>query len=141
MSVTTAWLVASALLLGAEMLTGTFYLLAIACGTALGALLAWLDAGSSLQLLAAAAGAALAVLLLQRWKARQPAAPAPQDDDIGQHVHIVRWLDGNHARVQYRGSEWNAELAAGESASPDASWQIAGRQGSVLLIRARAHTD
>ncbi len=136
MSATTAWLIAGALLLGAEMLSGTFYLLAIACGTVLGALLAWLDAGTSMQLLAAAAGAAVAVLLLQRWKARQPATAQPLDDDIGQQVRIVRWLDAGHARVQYRGSEWQAELAPGETASDDTDWRIAAKHGNSLQLRA-----
>lgn len=140
MSATTAWLIAGALLLGAEMLTGTFYLLAIACGTTLGALLAWLNAPLTPQLLAAAAGAAVAVVLLQRWKARQPASADVQDDDIGQQVRIVRWLDASHARVQYRGSEWHAELAAGETASDDADWKIVAKHGSSLLIRV-SHSD
>lgn len=141
MNPTTTWLIAFALLLGAEMLTGTFYLLAIACGSLLGALLAWLGSPTNMQLLAAAFGAALAVLALQRWKTRQQAMPTQQDDDIGQPVRIVQWQDDQHARVQYRGTLWDAELAPGESSNHGTGWQIVAKHGSRLLIHATRPVD
>ncbi|WP_047396944.1 MULTISPECIES: NfeD family protein [Chitinibacter] len=135
MSAFTLWIVATIALAIGELFTTTFYLLAIAAGTAVGALLAHFGLALEWQLFAAAGSALLSVWLLQRWKSRQPVIPASeQDDDVGQTVTIAEWQGEQRARVQYRGTQWDAELAPGQSRHDDALWIIVAKQGSRLII-------
>ena len=115
MSEPSFWLVLAGLLLVAEMLTGTFYLLLIGVGASLGALAAWLGAGLELQIGAAAAFSAVAtVVLYQQRKIRTNAdGPATHDLlDAGNVVHVHAWggedLAPSQTRVSYRGAQWSA---------------------------------
>lgn len=132
----TLWLILSALLVGTELLSGTLYLLAVAVGPLLAALLAWQGLSLTQQLLAAAAGACLGVWLVQRLRPRQDAT-RPADDDIGQPVRIVSCQSPRQARVHYRGTEWQAELSPDSDARLTAdgvTWLITGKHGNTLLI-------
>ncbi len=75
MAESTFWLILAGLLLMAELATGTFYLLLLACGAALAALLAYLGLGFVLQIIAAAVFSVLSMLALRVWTQRNPKAP------------------------------------------------------------------
>lgn len=130
------WLMAVVLVI-AEMLTGTFYLLAIATGLAVAGLAAYLGVEWGGQAVLAALLCSACVAGIFRWK-QQHTNPHEQANlayDIGQDVHVVQWSDDRHARVSYRGAEWDAELAKG--ASPDSArqkWRIREVVGSQLII-------
>ena len=130
------WLMAVVLVI-AEMLTGTFYLLAIASGLAVAGLAAYLGVAWGGQAALAALLCLACVAGIFRWK-QQHTNPHEQSNlayDIGQDVHVVHWSDDRHARVSYRGAEWDAELA--KSALPDSSrqkWRIREIVGSQLII-------
>jgi hypothetical protein len=50
-------------------------------------------------------------------------------------VHIASWSDARHARVNYRGAEWEAQLS--DVAASDATktaWRIQSIKGSLLII-------
>ena len=130
------WLVAVVLVI-AEMLTGTFYLIAVAFGLAVAGLAAYLGMAWSGQAAVAALLCSASVAWIYRWR-KLHAKPHEQANlayDIGQDVHIVQWSDERHARVSYRGAEWDAELA--KNALPDAArqkWRIKEISGSQLII-------
>ena len=129
------WLAALALVV-AEMFSGTFYLLAVACGLGAAGLAAYLGMAWSGQALIAALLCSASVAVIYFWK-RQSVQPAQSNFayDIGQTVHIASWSDACHARVHYRGAEWDAELA--DTALIDAektAWRIKNIAGSLLII-------
>src|SRR5437764_1057844 len=107
------WWIAAAALVAAELLTGTFYLLVVAIAMACGGVAAWLDASVPAQWLIAAALGVIGIVMLQRWKRGVALrTPALQGLDIGQMVQVQSWGPDGTARVAYRGSTWDAELAA-----------------------------
>ncbi len=103
------WWIVAAVLVGLELVTGTFYLLLYGMAAAVAGVAAWLGFGWAVQLLAAAVVAALGTLALKRWK-RDTAHPesTAQDLDIGQAVQVESWQDGR-GQVRYRGALWDAE--------------------------------
>ena len=132
------WCVLAFGLLIAELMTGTFYLLMVAIGCAIGALAALLGAGLALQLVSGAAVGFAATMVLRRtrWgQQRLQADPSTNRDvnlDIGEVVQVVDWHDGT-AHVRYRGCQWDAALEPGASARPGAQ-VIKAIRGSTLIV-------
>lgn len=130
------WLAALALVI-AEMASGTFYLLAVAFGLAVAGLAAYLGMAWSGQAAVAALLCSASVAGIYRWR-QGHARPGEQSNpasEVGQTAHVVQWSDERHARVSYRGAEWDAELADG--VAPDAArqaWRIRGIAGTRLII-------
>ena len=72
------WWIAAAALIGAELLTGTFYLLAVGSAAAIGGLAAWLGVGSAWQFVIAGVLGVGLTIAAPRWPpARANPAPAP----------------------------------------------------------------
>ncbi len=134
----TLWWIGAAVLVAAELGSGTFYLLMLAVGAAAGALAAHLGAPPPLQLIAAAlVGAGLVgVLYLRRAQGarRRPSGDALLHMDIGATVEVEAWDALGRARVRYRGSDWPAQRAAGAPAR-SGPHRIVGLDGSTLLLR------
>ncbi len=112
------WWLAAGLLVVAELLSGTFYLLMLALGCAVGALVAHGGASPTLQWLAAALSGAGATALWHLRRARSPrSAPAAANRDvnldIGERVVVRAWASDHTTRVHHRGSAWTARLAPG----------------------------
>lgn len=131
------WWLAAVVLVIAEMNSGTFYLLAVAVGLAAAGLSAWLGMAWAGQAAIAALICTLSVAGIHRWKqTRLPARVQPNlAYDIGQTVQALQWSDERHARVSYRGAEWDAELAGSVPADPARqSWRIREIVGSRLII-------
>ena len=136
MSVHWIWWIAAMLLIGAELLTGTVYLVAIGVAVALGGAAAWLGASVAVQFAVAGVLGVVLTIVAHRWRVGR-ASPAPQPSlDIGQSVRVASWNDDGRARVAYRGSTWDAELAA-----PDvphaATMYIVATRGSRLILSDR----
>ena len=130
------WWIAAAVLIGAELLTGTFYLLAVGIAAGIGGVAAWLGAGLPLQYLIAGGLAVVLTIAAHQWRRRQP-PPRPQDSlDVGQTVHVQTWNADGTARVAYRGTLWDAELAAPVTPHADTLYIVATR-GSVLVLSDR----
>ena len=131
------WLVVAGVLVILELFTGTFYLLMIAIGLAIGGLVALLGAGAPVQTIAAAGVGVLATALLHRSRFGRPARHDAARDrnvnlDIGQRVTVPGW-DNGRARVMYRGALWDVEL--GQGATPQAGeYRIVEVQGSRLVV-------
>jgi membrane protein implicated in regulation of membrane protease activity len=128
------WWIAGAVLIAAELVTGTFYLLVIGIALACGGVAAWLGAAIPVQWLIAGALGVIGTVLLQRWRRSLVAGTPPQQGlDIGQMVQVESWGPGGTARVAYRGSTWDAEVATAETPHAKTMY-IAGMRGSVLLL-------
>jgi len=131
------WLVAAGVLVILELFTGTFYLLMIALGLALGGVVALAGAGLPLQAIVAGAAGVLATKLLHRSRlGRRGRVDASRDSnvnlDIGQRVTVPAW-DQGRARVMYRGALWDVELGQGATAHAG-DFRIVAVSGSRLVV-------
>ncbi|MOA23633.1 hypothetical protein D3C78_1442650 [compost metagenome] len=136
-SFTVWWLIAGVLVV-AELLTGSFYLLMLAIGAVAGALAAHLGASETTQLLSAALVGAAAVVgcyLLRKRQARQQAGQGNRSMnlDIGESVQVDSWAPDGTAQVRYRGAQWTVVLRPGNAATPG-SYRVAEVIGNRLLV-------
>jgi len=129
------WWIAAAVLIGAELVTGTFYLLAVGVAFAVGGVAAILGVELPLQLVVAGVVAVAATMVAHKWRGARVPPPTPSLD-LGQSVRVIDWKDDGTARVNYRGTQWNAELAD-EGASRAETMYIVGTRGSTLVIADR----
>lgn len=119
----TAWWVATGLLVALELTSGTFYLLMLALGTAAAALAAHAGLGLAAQIATAAVIGGGATALLQRQRRLRPrGAPEAQNRDlhldIGATVQVTQWNPDGTTRVEHRGTQWNARLEHGTTGRP-----------------------
>lgn len=133
MSAYYVWWLIAAVLIGAELVTGTFYLLVIAIAFAVGGLAAWLGLGTAAQILSVALIGAGGTIAVWYWKKAHPAEQFSQNLDIGQSVRVDVWHPDGTARVTYRGAQWNAELASRDTPQLD-NMVIQAMRGSVLIL-------
>jgi membrane protein implicated in regulation of membrane protease activity len=122
-SAATVWWVLAGVAVAVELSTGTFYLLMLALGLAAGAIASYLGFGVPMQIAIAAVVGGGATALWHFFHSRDgvPAMPPAENRDvnldIGERVHVVQWTAERTARVQYRGSQWEARLAPGAPAA------------------------
>ena len=132
------WVIVGFVLVIAELMTGTFYLLVLGAGAFAAAIVDW--AGGSV-LLQSVTGGVVAVggaLLVHHWHGQK----GPSDGranllDRGQPVVLEGWSNegAGLARVKYRGASWDARIAGGESRPPPgATLYIDGMEGNTLLV-------
>ena len=136
MSVHWMWWIAAMLLIGAELLTGTFYLVAIGVAVALGGAAAWLGASQAVQFAVAGVLGVVLTIVAHRWRVGRASTPPQPSLDIGQSVRVASWNDDGRARVSYRGSTWDAELASPDVPRAETLY-IVGTRGSVLVLSDR----
>lgn len=140
MNDSTLWWIAAGLLVAAELMTGTFYLLMLALGAVAGAVAALAGASPSLQIVAAAllGGGAAAVWHWYRPHSRRGTQTSDDSQvglEIGQTVHVTAWLEDGTTRVKYRGAQWSARLQDQSYPSPlPGTFRISGVDGSQLLL-------
>lgn len=126
------WFLLAFALLGLEMLSGTFYMLVFGVAAAAGGVMAYLGAAVTLQFIVAAIVGVVGTAALRTWRAKS-APRADQNLDIGAQVQIESWGEDGHARVHYRGSQWDAELESVETPR-DVPLYIKDRRGSCLIL-------
>lgn len=120
-----------------EVASGTFYLLLVAVALASAGIAAWLDVGLEWQLLICAAVGLLCLFVLRRTgvlkkKEMNDARNMDLHLDIGQTVSVEAWSDSGRARVRYRGTQWQAELAAGQT--PTSGLHVIKEVRGALLV-------
>ncbi|GAB2476872.1 NfeD family protein [Comamonas humi] len=142
MAESTLWWIASGVAVGAELLTGTLYLLMVAIGLAAAAVAAHLGLSAPVQMLVAAVvGSATVVLCYLRQKRqerRRGGQRSAQTDpdlhlDIGEQLHIAEWNADGTAQVRYRGAQWTAVLRHGADRT-GTTYRVAELEGSRLLV-------
>ena len=129
------WWALAAVLVGVELMTGTFYLLAIGVAFVAGGVAAWMGASVPVQLLIGGVLGFALTMIAHRWRMRR-VLPPPAGLDLGHSVRVLAWKDDGSARVDYRGTQWNAELAGPGEARAETMY-IVGTRGSTLLIADR----
>jgi membrane protein implicated in regulation of membrane protease activity len=124
-----AWLIAGIVLIVAELVSGTFYLLVLGIAALLAAAVAYGGGGFLLQVIVAGVIAVAGVFWI-RGRRRALATPAMPGLDVGQPVTLDSWVnrDDRLARVKYRDALWDA-IVEGE---------FRGETGEVFYIRAVA---
>jgi membrane protein implicated in regulation of membrane protease activity len=130
------WWIVAAGLIAAELLTGTFYLLVIGIAVACGGIAAWLGWSEPYQWIAASVLGIIGVVSLQRWRRGRGRSPDHPPLDVGQMVRVQKWGPDRTARVTYRGSTWDAELATPDTQQAETMY-IAATRGSVLILSDR----
>ncbi|HYF60449.1 MAG TPA: NfeD family protein [Burkholderiaceae bacterium] len=116
------WLLALALGI-LELLSGTFYLLVLGAGCAAAGVVAAAGGALWAQFACAAVVTLAGAAAVRRTRAGAPSAlDAGRNPDVvadvGERVRVEAWAEDRRARVQYRGTQWTAELAPGEPAAP-----------------------
>ncbi|BDU55230.1 NfeD family protein [Limnohabitans sp. TEGF004] len=130
----TLWLIVAGVLVMAELLTGTFYLLMLSLGATAAALTAYADGTLTWQIVTAAVvGGGAAVL----WHLKKPLSNDAQDSnvhlDIGETVTVDAWDTQGHAQVKHRGAQWTAVCAANATPEPGLH-RISEMQGNRLVL-------
>ncbi len=136
MSAMWIWWIGAAVLIGAEMLTLTFYLLAVGIAFALGGIAAAFGASVPMQFAVAGVLGILLTGAAHQWRLRRALPPQLPPLDVGQSVHVESWNPDGRARVAYRGSTWDAELESPVVPRVDTMYIVAMR-GSVLVLSDR----
>lgn len=135
------WFVSSLVLVIAELMTGSLYLLTIAFGAAVGGLASWQGASLWVQVaLSALATVVGAALVNRRRKGMVELSPDTNPNvlmDIGSKVHVDAWTSSGSARVTHRGADWDADLSAGSAAQPGWFTIKAIQNNRLLLAPAR----
>ena len=113
MAESTIWWLLAGSAVAVELLTGTFYLLALAIGLVAAALAAHLGFSMTTQLVVAAVvggGAVVGWHLARQRRPGQPPAEANRDVnlDIGETVQVTRWNPDGTTVLKYRGAQWTA---------------------------------
>ncbi len=130
------WFLLALVLLGVEMVTGTFYLLVLAIAAGIGGLVAWLGLGSIWQLSLSAISAIAGIIILRNWRSTQLKEEASDSMDIGQPVKVLSWHEDGSARVLYRGAEWDAQLESPEMPREGVLY-ISAMHGAGLVLSHR----
>lgn len=132
------WLIAGFVLVIAELITGTFYLLVLGLGAFAGGIAAWSGAHVMVQALAGAAVGIAGAWAVHHWHARnRPSSAHDNLLDRGQPVVLEGWANeaAGIARVRYRGTSWDARVAPAEARPvPGSTLYITGQEGSELVV-------
>jgi membrane protein implicated in regulation of membrane protease activity len=138
MAVYLLWAIAGFVLIIAELMTGTFYLLVIGIAALVAAGVAFLGGAFWLQAIIAAAVTLVGVYAVRRWWRTHPKdAKHSGDLDRGQPVVIESWVNqaAGMARVKYRGTTWDAKVDGVANISD--TLYIQSHQNGVLHISAK----
>ena len=136
------WAIAAGMVVILELFTGTFYLLMIAIGIAVGGIAAWFGLSNGIQFLVAAVVGVMATVILNRSKLGKGRGPTSARDpnvnlDIGQTIRVDLWVlqsDGSAtARAAHRGAQWDIDFA-GTGVPAAGTYLITEMRGSRLLV-------
>lgn len=133
------WVVLGFVLVIAEMLTGTFYLLVIGLGAFAAALVSWLGGNTLVQAVVGGVVALAGTWYVHHFRHAGRADLNREDNllDRGQPVVLEGWANeaAGLARVRYRGTSWDARLPAGHARpAPGATLYIASQEGNTLVL-------
>ena len=121
------WLAAGFVLVIAELVTGTFFLLVLGVAAFAGSATAWFGLGFWVETWCAAAVAIAGVFWVRQHR-KSMQRPDMASLDVGQAVTLDAWINREQgaARVQYRNTLWDAEVEGEREFD----------HGQVLFIRA-----
>lgn len=111
MQESTIWWLVTGAAVGLELVTGTFYLLMLAVGTAAAALAAHAGATTTVQLVVGALVGCGAVVAWHQIRKRRVDDPSVRslrsvNLDVGETVMVDAWQPDGTTSVKYRGANW-----------------------------------
>lgn len=130
------WWIAAAVLIGAELLTGTYYLLAVGVALAVGGVAALFGASAPVQFIVAGVAGVMLTIAAHKLRLSKAQPPLPPPLDVGQQVRVQTWNDDGTARVAYRGTQWTAELATPDTPRAE-TMIIVATKGNILVVADR----
>lgn len=132
------WLFAGFVLVIAEVVTGTFYLLVLGLAAFAGALVAFLGLEPWAQALSAAAVAVAGFVWVYHWR-RRTRGEAMRPVDYGQPASFEAWVNqaAGRARVKYRDGPWEARVQGEIRGEPGETLYVTAVQGSTLTVSSR----
>ncbi len=133
------WFIAAFVLVAAELMSGSLYLLVIGAGAAAAGVLALAGVGFAAQIALAAvvSVAGIAVLKLLRRGGKGESGNAALSFDAGQIVEVIEQRADGGLRVNYRGTQWDAEIEGGGTAAPGERLTIKSTRGNSLILATR----
>lgn len=131
-----AWFIAGFVLLVAELMTGTFYLLVLAVAFACAGIANLLGASITTEIMVASIVAFGGAMGLRKFRMRGKADDRndTQSMDVGQRISVSSWSEHGRARAQYRGASWDVVLAPGQEAQAG-EYEIVEVRGSQLVVK------
>src|SRR2546425_6318591 len=135
MDISLAWLITGFVLIIAELVTGTFYLLVLGIAAFVAAAFAWAGIPFWQQAVVCAAVAVSASIGVHRY--RQTISPKRmQALDFGQPASFESWINksAGHARVKYRDALWDAQISGEASGEPGEILYVTAVDGSTLKV-------
>lgn len=134
LTTTSLWFIAALVVLGAELMLGTVYLLAAVLGLAAGGVASWAGLDFTVQCLAVGLVtiAGCFVARTMRKKNAKGEAEALQSIDEGREVEVRLVAADGSAEVIYRGARWRARAAVGSLAA--GRWTIGRVDGTELVL-------
>lgn len=136
MQPTVLWFIAAFVLVAAELVTGTFYLLVIGAGAAAGGLAAWAGTSFAVQLAVAAIVSVIGIAVVKSMgltRSRKGEA-SNLAFDAGQTVEVAEARPDGSFRVQYRGAQWDAQLEGGGTVASGERLVIRANRGNLLVV-------
>jgi membrane protein implicated in regulation of membrane protease activity len=129
------WLIVGIVLIVAELMTGTFYLLFLGIAALVAAAVAFLGGTLVVQAIVAAACSVAGVVWVHRHRRSIETKPMPSLD-VGQHVTFESWVSqaDKVARVQYRDAHWDAQIDGDCRGEPGEVFHIVAVEGSLLRV-------
>jgi len=129
------WLIAGFVLIITELVTGTFYLLVLGLAALAAAGVAYAGGVFVWQAIAAAIVALAGVVAVHRYK-RKIQPQRMRGLDVGQPAAFESWVNqgAGHARVRYRDTLWDAQVADGAPAEPGEIFYVAAVDGNTLKV-------
>jgi membrane protein implicated in regulation of membrane protease activity len=133
------WLIAGFVLVIAELVSGTFYLLVIGLGAFAAAVVAWMGGHVVVQAIVGSVVAFAGAWAVHRWHASQRKDDGGRSNllDRGQAVVLEGWENepAGIARVKYRGTSWDARMAQPEPRPvPGSTLYIDAMEGNLLVV-------
>ena len=129
------WLAAGFVLVIAELVTGTFFLLVLGIAAFVGSAAAWFGLNFWLQALLSA-GVAIAGVFWVRRQRKTMAQPDMPSLDVGQSVTLDAWVSREQgtARVKYRNTLWDADVEGGREFDHGKVLFIHAVEGNTLKV-------
>ena len=127
------WFVLALVMLGLEMLTGTFYLLMVSIAMAVGGVMALLGFDLTWQFAFCGLAGVVGTVILRRVKGAKTDDSVSQSLDVGQAVRLIAWNENGSVRVHYRGAEWGAAPESVDTPHAEPLY-IQSIQGSKLIL-------
>lgn len=130
-----AWAIVALILVIAELVSGTFYLLMLGIAAFGGAAAAWFGYDFAVQSVVGAVLAGAGCYGVHVYRARASTKRMPPID-LGMPASFETWLDARSrlARVRYRGASWDAEVQGDDAIAPGARLFVLAAEGNTLKV-------